>query len=134
MAYATTDDVEEALGRSLTDAETGQATGWLEDAAYLIDGWTGVAVSAATTDLYKRVSVNMVVRALNAGSTAGVDSTQEQTGPFAVMRRFTADASSGGVWLSATDKLMLRRVRSGGGLVSVALGSERYCQPDVDES
>lgn len=130
MAYATTDDVEPALGRPLTATETDQAEGWLEDAALIIDadyGYTGDTVPAA----FERVSVNMTVRAVQSAMlTAGTASQQEQDGPFGRTVTFTPSASAGGVWLSATDRLMLRPYLTGGGMVSVALGTERYIEPD----
>lgn len=131
MAYATTDDVEPALGRSLTDAETDQADGWLEDAALIIDGEGYTYTGDTAPDAFLRVSVNMVVRAVKAAAavTPGAQSQQEQAGPFGRTVTYTASASTGGVWLSATDRAMLRPYSSGGGMVSVAVGSELYTPP-----
>lgn len=128
MAYATTEDVENAIDRSLTDAEEVQVPGWLEDAGYLIDGFIRWTVDDARL---LRVSVNMVLRALNAPVTAGVDASTDQAGPFATTTHYVADATAGGVWLSSADKAMLRGSRSG--FQSLQLGSERYQEPD-DES
>lgn len=131
MAYATTDDVEPALGRSLTSAETDQATGWLVDAALIIDGEGYVYTGDTVPEAFKRASVNMVVRAVRAaGIMPGAQSQQEMAGPFARNITYTPTAASGGVWLTATDRLMLRPYRTGGGLTSVQLGTERYIAPD----
>lgn len=129
MAYATVDDVEAAFPRSLTDAETVEVEGWLTDAGYLIDGYIRWDVDA---DRLLRVSVNMVIRALNAPVTAGVDSATDQAGPFATTTHYVADATSGGVWLSSTDKIMLRGAQSG--FMSLQLGSERYQEPVEDDA
>jgi hypothetical protein len=133
VAYATTTDVEDALGRSLTETEEAQVTGWLDDAGYLIDGWTRTASTTDTEARYLRVSVRMVVRALGAAAQAGVESGTEQVGPFARSLRYTADASSGDVWLSAGDKLILGDARLGSGMTSVQLGTDRYIEPVVED-
>jgi hypothetical protein len=129
MAYADVTDVESDLDRSLTDAETAKVEGWLQDAGYLIDAYTGFTGDDPPA-VFTRVSVNMTTRALDAlGIVAGAASEQEQTGPFGRTVTFTSNASSGGVWLSATDKMMLTGSRVNNGMVSVQLGSERYIEP-----
>jgi hypothetical protein len=133
MPYATTTDVEDALGRSLTDEEEAKVTSWLIDAGYLIDGYkgstdgldsAGVALAAAVTARYRQVSVNMAIRALSSNIPVGASSGSEIAGPFQQQVTYMAPAAGGGVWLSASDKLMLRRV-GGGSFTSVQLGSER---------
>ena len=122
MAYATDEDVEAQLGRSLTVTEQAQVTGWLEDAAILIDAYTGTADPDPVPASYKRVSVNMVVRALGASDMVpGASSGTETVGPFSRTVQFIRDAAPGGVWLSSVDKTMLR----GRGFTSAPLGSER---------
>lgn len=126
MAYADPSDVERTLGRSLTDAEDDQVNDWLDDAALMIDGegyvYTGDTIPAA----FIRVSVNMTVRAIRAADIVpGAQTQEEQTGPFLRAVTYPATAVSGGVWLSAADRLMLRPYRAGGGMVSLQLASER---------
>lgn len=122
MAYATTSDVADRLGRPLTAAELPRVQVLLEDAAALIDAHT----DGALVDLDPlpsapgRVSALMVARVLaTADIPAGLES--QTVGPFGV--RFGAGYTSGGVWLSATDKTMLRSWRASA--VSVQLESER---------
>jgi hypothetical protein len=132
MAYATADDVETSLGRSLTSAEADQVDGWLTDAALLIDG-EGYTYTGTVPTVFERVSVNMVIRALRADGVVapGAASNQWQAGPYGGTVTFTQQASSGGVWLSAADRMMLRPYRGASGMTSVTLGSERYIEPTV---
>jgi hypothetical protein len=132
MAYATTSDVTSRLGRALTTSETTQVEEWLTDAGLLIDGYTRAPVVAPDTvpDAYLVVSALMAIRALGAVELIpGTESSTNQVGPFASTLRFGGGGTSGGVWLSGTDKIMLRPYRVG--MASLQLVSERY---DVTES
>ena len=49
MALATTDDLEQRLGRDLTDSELIRATALLDDVSASVCGYTGQSFAAATT-------------------------------------------------------------------------------------
>jgi hypothetical protein len=133
MAYAAVADVEIRLGRSLTTSEAQQVTAWLADAAILIDGYTRYTVVGTAPDAFAVVSANMVIRVLGATDVVpGTESQTDQVGPFSQTLRFGSGGSGGSVWLSSTDKMMLRPWRTG--VASVSLMSERYDPADEDES
>lgn len=64
MALATLADLEDRLGRDLTDEETRRATAWLEDATALILNRFPQYESAPTA-ISKKVCCAMVLRVLN---------------------------------------------------------------------
>jgi len=107
----------------LTAAEEDQVTGWLDDAAIIIDAWVNGTAPDPVPNAYERVSINMALRALRqAALTPGVQMQQQTAGPFSQITQFPATMVPGGVWLSATDKLMLRPYKS---VVSLQVTSER---------
>ena len=116
--------MEARLGRSLTAAEVVQVPGLLEEASALVAGYLGDAYPDPLTDVVKVVESRIVARALTTSVAAGVASRQESAGPVSLQTVMTADAaSSGGIWLSKADRLMLAGLRPS--MVSVRLGSER---------
>lgn len=126
MAYATVDDVAAATGATYTDTQVAQLTSWLTDAGLLIDGYLCVSAPDPAPEAYKQVSINMAVRALAAtdsGVTPGATAQLNVAGPFTQQTQFSAQSTTGGVWLSASDKLMLRPYRQV--VTSIPLGSER---------
>lgn len=120
MAYATVQDVADRLGRPLTPDEEARVHVLLGDAAALIDAHTGGLLGDPVPDAALRVNAQMVARVLAAGDVP-VGAESQTVGPFAV--RFGAGYTAGGVWLSSTDKQMLRPWRAS--TVSVLLESER---------
>ena len=68
MAYATVNDVQERMTRTLTADEQTVCTSLLDDAAIIIDAYN----ENATEDAKKTVSCRMVVRALGDGNNQGV--------------------------------------------------------------
>ena len=68
MAYATVEDVQARMTRTLTETEEDVAETLLDDAAVLIDSYNTTATDATK----KVVSCRMVVRALGDGVDAGV--------------------------------------------------------------
>lgn len=62
-AYATVDDVEDRMTRTLTESETAICSTLLDDAAVIIDAYN----SNAAADAKKTVSCRMVIRALGDG-------------------------------------------------------------------
>lgn len=127
MALATQEDVEARLARDLTEAEAARLPSLLDDASALVAGYLG---RTYTPELYPApvagVVARMVARLLAQGDvTPGLESATETSGPFSRGFKY-GGGSSGDVWLSATDKTMLRPYRLGGGLSSVQLVGDRY--------
>lgn len=120
----TVDDVAARLGRLLTVDETERASGILDEASALVSGYLGTAYDADHTAVVV-VESRIAARALTAGVAAGVQSRQESAGPMSQQTTMTAEASSsGGVWLSKTDKQMLAGLRPS--MVSAPISTERY--------
>ena len=68
MAYATVNDVQERITRTLSADEQAVCTSLLDDAAIIIDAFN----ANASDDAKKTVSCRMVVRALGDGNNQGV--------------------------------------------------------------
>lgn len=123
MALATQVEVVAWLGRPLTPSEAGRVEALLARADAIVMGYLGCAEEPDPVPPAISSTVGEIVgRTLTQGAAAGIDQLAIDDGSV----RFNANASSGGVWLSAMDKLALRRYRCGGGLVSVQLVGERY--------
>ena len=120
-ALAAQVDVEADLGRDLSGSEERRLPSLLSKATAIVIGYTKQEFDPVP-DAVVAVTAGMVARALSQGAVAGVDS--ETTGPFT--RHFSAAATSGDPWLSASDKLALRPYRLGGGVTSVQAVGERY--------
>ena len=125
ITYASVEDVKSRLNRTMTEREAEMCTALLEDAALLIDACR----SAASEQAKKTVSCRMVVRALGDGSAGGVPmgATQGSMSGLGYTQSWTmgAGGSTGELYLSKTDKLML-----GGGN---AIGSYSPVQELVPE-
>jgi len=125
VALAIEADVEAQLGRTLTSAETAQITSLLENASDLVIGYCRDDFEPYPhPDTVTRVVAGVAARALLAGNSPDPFAQQMSAGPFASTR--TSGAASGDVWLTAADKIKLRRFRKGGGLTSVQFVGERY--------
>lgn len=119
-----TADVETRLGRGLTDSELTRVPGLLEEASALVQGYVGAAYPNPVTNVVRVVESRIVARALAIQLPAGVQSRQESAGQMSQQVTMSADASSGGVWLSKVEKKMLAALRPS--MVSAPLQSERY--------
>lgn len=123
-AYATPDDMALALGRELTESELARAPWLLDTASDMVDAYTGM-----TPDGFPEPYPGAVVRVTANAASRMVVLPPEALGVQAetsggIQRSFTPAASSGGLWLSGTDKVMLGPYTTGD-MVSVALTSER---------
>lgn len=121
-------DVEAALGRSLTEAETPQIKTLLSEASDLIIGYLGcdptdTSVEPCVPPVVSRVAARMVARVTQQGGVPGAQSATESVGPFSRTAQFAPGTNSGDPWLSAKDKITLRPFRCGGGMKSVSLAS-----------
>ena len=106
MAYATVNDVQSRMTRTLGTDEQAVCQTLLDDAAVLIDAYT----STATEDAAKVVSCRMVIRALGDG-TDGVPMGASQGSMSALGYSQSWTISSGGavgeLYLSKTEKKLL---------------------------
>lgn len=107
MAYATVQDVQQRMLRTLTEDEQEICTNLLADAAALIDA---VAIGAEET-VKKIVSCRMVIRALGDGSTSGVPlgATQGSQSALGYSQSWTIGAGGGAgeLYLSKVDRQYL---------------------------
>jgi len=107
MAYATVQDVQQRMLRTLTEDEQEVCTSLLADAAALID-----AVAIGAEEIVKKiVSCRMVIRALGDGSTSGVPlgATQGSQSALGYSQSWTIGAGGGAgeLYLSKVDRQYL---------------------------
>jgi len=125
MAFAADADVEAALGRDLTFDEVASVSVLLEEASDLLIGYLGCEPDPVP-DAVKRVCARMVARVFeqaSSGAAFGATGTQQTAGPFSQSVQFAAGTTYHAPWISATDKVVLRPYRCGGGFRSVNLES-----------
>jgi len=107
MAYATVQDVQDRMLRTLSSDEQSVASTLLEDAAVLIDSYN----TTATTEVKGVVSCRMVVRALGDGQDVGVPmgATQGSVSALGYAQSWTigSGGSFGDLYVSKADKTML---------------------------
>ena len=105
MAYATYQDVQARMTRTLSESEQAICTNLLDDAAVMID-WFNASASA---DIKKVVSVRMVMRAMGDGETGvPVGATQGSMSGLGYAQSWTITGGSNGeVYLSKLEKQML---------------------------
>ena len=105
MAYATIEDVQARMTRTLTDDEERVCASLLDDAGILIDAYN----EDASTDSKKVVSCRMVVRALGDGEIGiPVGATQGSQAGLGYSESWTiANGSVGQLYLEKVEKKML---------------------------
>ncbi|AWH14409.1 head-tail adaptor Ad1 [Mycobacterium phage TChen] len=104
-------DVEARLRRELTEDESSHVNDILEEASALVTEHCRGRVFEEIPDAVRIVTSRVAARALSApAGSGGVASVTNQAGPqFLQTHQFTADASNGGVYLTAVDRKQLRR-------------------------
>lgn len=105
-AYASAEDVQTRLSRTLTASELSRCAVLLEDAAAIIDS----AAGSAADDAKKIVSCRMVVRAIGDGMDLGVPvgATQGSMSALGYSQSWTINGGSAGeLYLTKTDKQIL---------------------------
>lgn len=115
MNLAQASDVVAALGRSLTSPELERVSSLIEEASDLISAWCRPDGSDLFTheddipDAVSRVTARAVARVI-AGGDAALNLAAQTTvvGPFQRQNTFNSDATSGGPWLTRTDKIRLK--------------------------
>lgn len=107
MAYATATDIENRIGRELTETETATVTTLLDDAGIIIDGFN----SEASADVKKIVSCRMVIRTLDANADIPLGASQGSMSGLGYSQSWTmgAGGASGELYLSKLEKQMLGR-------------------------
>lgn len=106
MAYATVDDVQERMTRTMTEAEQDLCAVLLDDAAVLIDAYN----VNADADAKKVVSCRVVIRQMGDGDTAGVPigATQGSMSGLGYSQSWTVgNGTVGELYLGRTDKKLL---------------------------
>lgn len=125
MALATQADVEADLGRPLSASEALRTPSLLSKASALVIGYAGQDFEPAPhPEAVVVVTAGLVARVLESTGAGLVNVEQQNAGPFGV--RYATGSTSSSPHLTATDKLMLKPHRLGGGLSSVQFVGERY--------
>lgn len=111
MAYATVQDVQDRMNRTLSEDEQSICSNLLDDAAVIID-----SVNAnASAEVKKIVSCRMVIRALGDGETGGVPvgATQGSMSGLGYSQSWTVtNGSVGEIYISKLEKQLLGRGNS----------------------
>lgn len=105
MAYATIEDVQARMTRTLTDDEERVCASLLDDAGILIDAYN----EDASTDSKKVVSCRMVIRALGDGEMGiPVGATQGSQAGLGYSESWTiTNGSVGQLYLEKVEKKMI---------------------------
>lgn len=126
MELATVADVEMRLGRTLTTSEAELADpGLIEEASALVEAHLNYVyteddtIPSTVAIVVSRMVARVLKQEASGGVVPGVQQRSTTAGPFAQQSTFVAGASSGGPWLAASDKQMLKPHRVGGGLIGV---------------
>lgn len=127
MIPVTEADVKARLRRTLTADELEYLPGVAAEASSLIEGYLGVtyggdiAVPEAVTVIASRVAARVLT--LPEGAAGLADSRTAGMGPFSATINFATDSSSGGPWLTKSDRIALAPYRDRGA-ISVPLVRE----------
>ena len=105
MAYATIEDIENRIMRSLSDTEINAANNLLEDAAVIIDTYN----SEADPEKKRIVSCRMLIRALGDGEGGiPIGASQGSMSGLGYSQSWTyGSGSSGEMYLSKIEKKLL---------------------------
>jgi hypothetical protein len=135
VALATVDDVEQRLGRPLTQTETTRAEGLLPEASALVIGYLGCdptdtsvappVVPEGVVIVVSRLVARVLERDGAAPDSLGAESVTNTVGPFGRTLNFGSGTTSGGPWIAGSDKTALRPYMCGGGFVSIGISSGR---------
>jgi hypothetical protein len=121
-------DVEARLRRTLDGDEVSQLDGETDEASALVEGYLRVEYDVDNPAPLAVIVVTSRVIARMIGDTgafpAQADSLSRGMGPFSATTHLVADSTSGGPWLTKSDKMALAPFRVG--VVSVPLTREGY--------
>lgn len=110
-AYATVNDVQDRMTRTLTVDEQAVCATLLDDAAVIIDAFA----ASASAEAKQVVSCRMVIRALGDGSTSGIPmgATQGSMSGLGYSQSWTLGSGAAGeLYLSKLEKQMLGKGNS----------------------
>lgn len=133
MAFATDDDVSDALGRPLTSSQAAVVDNLLEQASDLIIGYGVPADVDDSRGAVKRVCASMVKAVFDkpAINVADYDATGYRTSAeTATVRVGMESVTSSGPWLTKSQKVVLAPYRSGG-MNQIGMKSESDMVKDV---
>lgn len=127
-SLAIQEDVVDRLGRPLTTEEATRVDALIREASALVIGYLGGDPTPAdmpiAPDSVVIVVSRMVARLIQQQtSVVGAESQSQTSGPFQFTTNYTPGSTSGGPWLAAQDKIMLRPYRVGGGVGSLNAAS-----------
>jgi hypothetical protein len=123
--------VEARLRRTLVDpGEVTQLPGEVDEASVLVEGYLRVEYDAELNPAPSAVIVvtSRVVARMVADTgvvPANADSLTRGMGPFSATTHLVADSTSGGPWLTKSDKVALEPFRVGG-VACIPLSREGY--------
>lgn len=106
MTYATIEDIQNRIGRELSETEITKATTLMEDAAVIIDSYN----SEAPADAKKVVTCRMVVKAIGDGTVQDVPlgATQGSVSALGYSQSWSIGGGGyGDLYLSKLDKKLL---------------------------
>lgn len=105
MAYATYEDVQARMNRTLSEDEQAVCATLLDDAAVIIDAYN----ANAATDVKLIVSCRMVIRALGDGATGvPIGATQGSMSGLGYSQSWTmSNGSTGELYLAKLEKNLL---------------------------
>lgn len=106
MAYATVDDVQARITRTLSADERALCSALIVDAAVLIDAYN----SAASEEIKQYVTIRMAVRVLGDGTESGypLGATQGSISGLGYSQSWTLSGGANGeLYLNKTEKKLL---------------------------
>lgn len=105
MAYATYQDVQDRMNRTLSQSEQAQVTTLLDDAALMIDSYN----STATDAIKGFISCRMVIRAIGSGETdIPIGATQGSQAGLGFSQSWTVSGgTTGQLYLESKELRML---------------------------
>lgn len=123
MAFATPSDVQARLGRDLTDAEIIQAMAYLDDieaeVGFRLGDLDGLVTDASFLALLVRVEATAAKRVF---LNPGIRQHSEGLGDFQQSDTYDTAISTGGLYVSDSEWLLLGGGSSGSGSFSMARG------------
>lgn len=105
MAYATVQDVQDRMSKTMTTEQQGICSKFLDDAAIVIDAYN----AQATADAKKLVSVRMVQRSITVDSDIPMGATQGSMSALGYSQSWTMGTNTavGELYLNKLEKKLL---------------------------
>jgi hypothetical protein len=104
MAYATVQDVQARMTKTMSASEQAICTNLLDDAAVMIDSYN----SSASNDAKKVVSIRMVLRSMSVDDSIPIGATQGSMSGLGYSESWTVGSGSvGELYFGKEDKRLL---------------------------